>query len=144
MDESLGKFIDEFAQLVQLAQAGQHAKSTAKQLLAAVTEHLHVPAEGLAVVVEDIPPHRFVDADIVLAEIAGARELVRRAVVAAALEGVPVSDSHLGSAVEVLMADGEAVTRRLLGSGAGPESGAPGFAGPGSSATGFPGPAAGK
>ena len=46
-----------------------------------------------------------------------ARELVRRAVVAAALEDVPVSDSHLSAAVEDLMADAEALTRSLLGSG---------------------------
>ena len=48
-----------------------------------------------------------------------ARELVRRAVVAAALDGVPVADGHLGKAVDGLMADSEALTRSLLGSGPG-------------------------
>jgi ATP-dependent 26S proteasome regulatory subunit len=62
-----------------------------------------------------------------------ARELVRRAVVAAALEGVPVADGHLGNAVDGLMADGEALTRSLLGSGPGEGDsfGGPGFGGPG-------------
>jgi ATP-dependent Zn protease len=46
-----------------------------------------------------------------------ARELVRRAVVAAALEDAPVSDAHLAAAVEDLMADAETLTRSLLGSG---------------------------
>jgi hypothetical protein len=46
-----------------------------------------------------------------------ARELIRRAVVAAALEDVPVADGHLQAAVDDLMADGEALTRSLLGSG---------------------------
>jgi hypothetical protein len=47
-----------------------------------------------------------------------ARELVRRAVVAAALEDVPVSDSHLATAAEELLGDAESLTRSLLGSGA--------------------------
>jgi ATPase family associated with various cellular activities (AAA) len=63
-----------------------------------------------------------------------ARELVRRAVVAAALEDVPVGDSHLSAAVEDLMADAETLTRSLLGSGLeqapGPGTGG-GFPGPG-------------
>jgi hypothetical protein len=45
------------------------------------------------------------------------KELVRRAVVAAALEDAPVSDAHLAAAVEDLMADAETLTRSLLGSG---------------------------
>jgi ATP-dependent 26S proteasome regulatory subunit len=55
-----------------------------------------------------------------------ARELVRRAVVAAALDNEPVSDSHLSAAVVDLMADAETLTRSLLGSGT-----SPGFPGPG-------------
>jgi ATP-dependent 26S proteasome regulatory subunit len=47
-----------------------------------------------------------------------ARELVRRAVVAAALEDAPVSDAHLAAAAEELMDDAETLTRSLLGSGA--------------------------
>jgi ATP-dependent 26S proteasome regulatory subunit len=52
-----------------------------------------------------------------------ARELIRRAVVAAALAGVPVADGHLQTAVGQLMADGEALTRSLLGSGVGEGAG---------------------
>ncbi|MBT2532994.1 ATP-binding protein [Arthrobacter sp. ISL-48] len=70
MDENLGKFIDDFAQLVQLAQSGQHRMRAGTQLLTALTEHLGLPAETLSVVVEEIPPHRFVDADIQMAELA--------------------------------------------------------------------------
>lgn len=71
MDEKLGKFIDDFSELVQLAQAGNHRQQAGKQLLEALTEHLGEPAEGLSVVVENIPPHRFMDADILMAEFAG-------------------------------------------------------------------------
>ncbi|HET7139845.1 MAG TPA: ATP-binding protein [Arthrobacter sp.] len=70
MDEKLGKFIDDFSELVQLAQAGNHRQQAGKQLLEALTEHLGEPAEGLSVVVETIPPHRFVDADILMADFA--------------------------------------------------------------------------
>jgi hypothetical protein len=70
MDEKLGKFIDDFAQLVQLAQSGQHRVRAGTQLLTTLTEHLGVPAEALSVVVEEIPAHRFVDADILMAELA--------------------------------------------------------------------------
>jgi hypothetical protein len=70
MDEKLGKFIDDFAALVQLAQAGSHRQQKGLQLLPALTAHLRAPAEGLSVVEELIPPHRFVDADIVMAELA--------------------------------------------------------------------------
>ncbi|MGW9414713.1 ATP-binding protein [Arthrobacter cupressi] len=45
-----------------------------------------------------------------------AKELVRRAVVAAALAGQAPSDTHLEGAVEELMADNAALTRSLLGS----------------------------
>ena len=63
-----------------------------------------------------------------------ARELVRRAVVAGALEGAPVADHHLEKAVDDLMADSAALTRSLLGSGAGGDT--EGMGGP------FPGPPA--
>ena len=71
MDGRLGKFIDDFAALVQLAQSGNHREQDGQQLLQTLTEHLGVPAAELSVVVENIPPHRFVDADIVMAELAG-------------------------------------------------------------------------
>jgi hypothetical protein len=74
MDENLGKFIDNFAQLVELAQSGQHRVRAGTQLLTTLTDHLGTPAESLSVVVEEIPPHRFVDADILMAELAGEDE----------------------------------------------------------------------
>ncbi|KRE68340.1 AAA family ATPase [Arthrobacter sp. Soil736] len=74
MDENLGKFIDNFARLVELAQSGQHRVRAGTQLLTTLTDHLGTPAESLSVVVEEIPPHRFVDADILMAELAGADE----------------------------------------------------------------------
>ena len=40
MDEKLGKFIDDFAQLVQLAQSGQHRVQAGTQLLTTLTDHL--------------------------------------------------------------------------------------------------------
>jgi hypothetical protein len=70
MDEKLGKFIDNFGALVQLAQAGRHRQQEGQQLLEALTEHLGVTAEGVSVIEEMIPAHRFVDADIVMAELA--------------------------------------------------------------------------
>jgi hypothetical protein len=77
MDEKLGKFIDDFAQLVQIAQSGQHRVKAGRQLLTTITEHLAVPAESLAVVVEEVPAHRFVDADILMAELAAEDEQFR-------------------------------------------------------------------
>ncbi|HEY8294974.1 MAG TPA: hypothetical protein VIG41_06510 [Micrococcaceae bacterium] len=69
MDEKLGTFIDDFAALVQLAQAGAHRIPRGEQLLSTLSDHLGVPAQDLPVVVEEIPAHRFVDADIVLADV---------------------------------------------------------------------------
>lgn len=54
------------------------------------------------------------------------RELVRRTVLAAALQGGPVTDGHLLAAVEELMSDGAALTRSLLGSGGPGGEGDPG------------------
>ena len=45
-----------------------------------------------------------------------AKELIRRAVLAATLNCEPLTDSHLLSAVEQLMSDDESLTRSLLGS----------------------------
>jgi hypothetical protein len=54
------------------------------------------------------------------------RELVRRAVLAAALQDAPVADGHLLAAVDELMADGASLTRSLLGSnGPAPQGGMP-------------------
>src|SRR6478752_171087 len=47
-----------------------------------------------------------------------AKELVRRAVLAAALADEPPADDHLGVALDELMSDAQALTRSLLGVGA--------------------------
>jgi hypothetical protein len=70
MTEDLGKFMDHFAELVQLAQSGAHRFRKGEQLIDVLTEHLGVPAHELPVVVEVIPRHRYVDADILLAGLA--------------------------------------------------------------------------
>jgi hypothetical protein len=70
MDEKLGNFIDNFADLVQLAQAGSHRRQAGTQLLDTLTDHLGVAAGNLAMVEEQIPAHRFVDADIVMTDLA--------------------------------------------------------------------------
>ncbi|MDJ0356245.1 ATP-binding protein [Paenarthrobacter sp. PH39-S1] len=63
-----------------------------------------------------------------------AKELVRRSVVAASLAAEDPADAHLAAAVDQLMADGEALTRSLLGTNADPgergPGGQPGFPGP--------------
>ncbi|GAB3076893.1 AAA family ATPase [Nocardioides zeae] len=46
-----------------------------------------------------------------------AKELVRRTVLAAAVEGVPVADRHLEEALDELLGDRESFTRSLLASG---------------------------
>ena len=73
-----------------------------------------------------------------------ARELVRRAVVAATLAGETPGDAHLRAAAETLMSDGERLSRSLLGNGS--DAGAPWGPGPygpgvgGFGAVGFAGP----
>lgn len=79
MDGNLGKFIDDFAVLVRIVQSGQHRLPDGEQLLAALTEHLGTPAQSLSLVVEEVPPHRFVDADIIMADIAAASPAFRLA-----------------------------------------------------------------
>jgi ATP-dependent 26S proteasome regulatory subunit len=52
-----------------------------------------------------------------------AKELVRRAVLAAALSDEPPSDEHLGLALDELMSDAQRLTRSLLGVGSRPDEG---------------------
>ena len=53
------------------------------------------------------------------------KELVRRAVLAAAVEDEPPGDDHLGIALDELLSDSERLTRSLLGVGAGELTGGP-------------------
>lgn len=71
MDEKLGKFIEDFGALVELAQAGTNRVQDGTQLLDTLNEHLGLPAHDLSVVVEQVPPHRLVDLDILLEALAG-------------------------------------------------------------------------
>ncbi|MCA0436461.1 MAG: ATP-binding protein [Actinobacteria bacterium] len=52
-----------------------------------------------------------------------AKELVRRSVLAATLTGAEPGDAHLAEATEQLLSDAEALSRRLLGTGADPGQG---------------------
>ncbi|WP_240974332.1 hypothetical protein [Crystallibacter degradans] len=63
MTEGLGKFMDDFAALVQLAQARQQRFPRGEQLLNTLSEHLGLPANEVPVVVEEISAHRFADVD---------------------------------------------------------------------------------
>ena len=64
-----------------------------------------------------------------------AKELVRRAVLAAALAGEPPADDHLGLALDELLSDAQRLTRSLLGVGADGHGGGEGATG---SHPGFP------
>ncbi|NKX55841.1 AAA family ATPase [Arthrobacter mobilis] len=72
MEGKLQAFIEDFAALVRLAER-QHARAAGgEQLLETLSGHLGIPADELPVVVEEVPGHRFADADILLAEAAEA------------------------------------------------------------------------
>jgi hypothetical protein len=60
-----------------------------------------------------------------------AKELVRRAVLAAALAGEPPADDHLGLALDELLSDAQRLTRSLLGVGSGEPVGGGGDGVPG-------------
>jgi hypothetical protein len=72
MDGKLGAFIEDFAALVRLAERAQPRVAGGTQLFEALTTHLGVSPDELPVVVEEVPGHRFADADILLAEAAEA------------------------------------------------------------------------
>ncbi len=72
MDNDLGKFVTDFSALVALAQKQAAAVPDGHRFLAELKQHLGVPAETLSVVTEQLPAHRLVDADILLAEMVAA------------------------------------------------------------------------
>ncbi|MHA7261828.1 AAA family ATPase [Arthrobacter sp. TMN-37] len=67
----MGKFLSDFAALVELAQAQGPRAPQGEQIVPVLTAHLGRPAHELPVVLEQVPSHRFVDLDIVLAAEAG-------------------------------------------------------------------------
>ncbi len=72
MDGSLGKFVTDFSALVELAQKQATQVPDGRRLLKELTLFLGVSPAELSVVVEEVPSHRLVDADILLAEMAAA------------------------------------------------------------------------
>jgi ATP-dependent 26S proteasome regulatory subunit len=66
------------------------------------------------------------------------KELVRRAVLAAAIADEPPSDDHLGAALDELLSDAHTLTRSLLGVGPGAGDDGPEGAGADGSHQGFP------
>jgi len=72
MEGKLGAFIEDFAALVRLAERAQPRVAGGTQLFETLAGHLGVAPDELPVVVEEVPGHRFADADILLAEAAGA------------------------------------------------------------------------
>ena len=71
MDGTLGKFVDNFAALVALAQQAQQATVRGDNLLDRLGSYLETDVRDLPTVVEEIPGHRLADADIILAAFAG-------------------------------------------------------------------------
>jgi hypothetical protein len=67
-----------------------------------------------------------------------AKELVRRAVLAAALRDEPPADDHLGGALDELLSDSQRLTRSLLGVGSGDAAGGPDGGTPGAPMAGLP------
>jgi len=71
MDGSLGKFVDDFAALVALAQQAQQSTVRGENLLDRLGAYLETDVRDLPTVVEEIAAHRLADADIILAAFAG-------------------------------------------------------------------------
>ncbi|MHA7277876.1 AAA family ATPase [Arthrobacter sp. Hz1] len=72
MGDDAAQFMRDFGAMVQLVQEAQPVSPRGRELLDTLTAHLGVEPSTLPVVVEEVSPHRFVDADIVLASLTGA------------------------------------------------------------------------
>ncbi|TJY70870.1 26S protease regulatory subunit [Arthrobacter sp. CAU 1506] len=70
MDATLGKFVDDFAALVALAQQAQQPTFRGENLLDRLDAHLKTDVRDLPTVMEEISAHRLADADIALAAFA--------------------------------------------------------------------------
>ncbi|MHA7155287.1 AAA family ATPase [Arthrobacter sp. TMN-50] len=71
MGEDTAQFMRDFGAMVRVVQEAQPVSPRGRELLDTLTAHLGVEPSTLPVVVEEVLPHRFVDADIVLASLTG-------------------------------------------------------------------------
>ncbi|WP_394250459.1 AAA family ATPase [Arthrobacter pityocampae] len=67
MGDDLPAFIRDFGAMVRLAQEAQPHHARGRELVETLAAHLGAAPSDLPVVVEEVPAHRFVDADIILA-----------------------------------------------------------------------------
>ena len=74
MDKNLAEFLASFNTAVQLAQSQNTRSSDRERLRDVISRHLGVPAQDVPIVTEEIPFHRFADADIALERLAAADE----------------------------------------------------------------------
>ncbi|GHD13289.1 AAA family ATPase [Zhihengliuella salsuginis] len=66
MGRDIEDFIQDFGELVRTAQRAQPHSARGRELLDTLTEHLGKAPSDVSEVVEDVPVHRLVDADIIL------------------------------------------------------------------------------
>ena len=72
MEKNLADFLASFNTAVELAQSQRAQASERERLKDAISRHLGVPAQDVPIVTEEIPFHRFADADIALERLAAA------------------------------------------------------------------------
>ncbi|WP_102157629.1 AAA family ATPase [Zhihengliuella halotolerans] len=66
MERDIEDFIRNFGQLARAAEQAQPRSARGQELIDALTEHLGTAPSGVSEVVEEVPVHRLVDADIIL------------------------------------------------------------------------------
>ncbi|GAB3549566.1 AAA family ATPase [Arthrobacter tumbae] len=71
MGNDAAKFVSNFGAMVRLVQSAQPTSENGRELVNALAAHLGVPPSSLPLVVEEVPVHRLVDADIILASLVG-------------------------------------------------------------------------
>ncbi|WP_104116049.1 ATP-binding protein [Arthrobacter sp. B1805] len=71
MGEELAEFVSNFGTMVRLAQEAQQGSAAGRELADTLSAHLGAAAGTVPIVVEEVPAHRFIDADIVLEGITG-------------------------------------------------------------------------
>lgn len=70
-DDDVDTTLRDFRRLIEWLMERVPDEGGGPDLLELLGDHLGVPPDGLAVTSEEVPPHRMVDADIAMAEIAG-------------------------------------------------------------------------